>query len=53
MAHLIFISALIVIFGGTAMALHRLTELKVLEIVLWTVTLALFLLFQVLMHKFK
>mgnify|MGYP001564918328 CR=1 FL=1 len=53
MGHLIFIGILIVVFGGTAMALHRLTEWKVLEVFLWNAALALFLLFQVLLHKLK
>lgn len=51
MGYLIFIGILVVFFGGTAMALHRLTELKVLEVFLWTVALALFLFFQVLLRK--
>ena len=51
MGHLVLVGLLIVIFGGTAMALHRLTELKVFEICLWTITLALFLFFQALLRK--
>lgn len=53
MGYLIFVGVLIVVSGGMAMALHRLTELKVLEVCLWIVALTLFLIFQVLLHKLK
>lgn len=51
MGHLIFVGVLTVVFGGTAMALHLLAELKVTEVVLWTLTLVLFLIFQFLLQK--
>lgn len=51
MGYLVFVGILVVVFGGIAMALHLLAESKTLEVILWTITLALFVLFQVLLRK--
>lgn len=53
MRYLIFVSVLIVVFGGTAMDLHlrKLAELKTLEIFLWIVVLVLYVILKILMHK--
>jgi len=43
---------LITLFGSLAMTLHKIEFKPVApEIVCWTITLALFLIFEVLLHK--
>jgi len=48
---LIVIGFLIVVFGGTAMGLHKLANRPRLEVVCWVITLTLFLFFEAVLHN--
>ena len=50
MNQLFLIGFCIVVFGGTAMGLHKLANRPKIEVACWVITLALFLLFEVLLH---
>lgn len=53
MRYLILVGILIVVFGGAAMDLHlrKLTKFGTLEVMLWTTTLALFVVLLIMIGK--
>ncbi|MBU6415145.1 hypothetical protein KGQ34_02810 [Patescibacteria group bacterium] len=48
---LFFVGAVCWVFAVTAMTLHKLTELRVIEIVCWAVTFGAMLWFEFLLHR--